>query len=131
MILNHKGAIEFLAEPAEQTGFNIFAITNLHAYLSENLLGNPAAEGRLRTIPVDIGQSAFIPTSIPQLIEECFDLILRKVDEIQNPFEQAFFILVQIPYLQPFEDVNKRVSRLAVGISSFCLTIQSHSGIIR
>ena len=32
------------------------------------------------------------------------------------PFEQAFFVLVQIPYLQPFDDVNKRVSRLAANI---------------
>ncbi|MBT8351560.1 MAG: Fic family protein, partial [Deltaproteobacteria bacterium] len=29
---------------------------------------------------------------------------------------QAFFILVHLPYLQPFEDVNKRVSRLAANI---------------
>src|SRR5690606_37006435 len=32
------------------------------------------------------------------------------------PFEQAFFVMVQLPYLQPFEDVNKRVSRLAANI---------------
>ncbi|MEO5959002.1 MAG: Fic family protein, partial [Opitutaceae bacterium] len=30
--------------------------------------------------------------------------------------EQAFFAMVQLPYLQPFEDVNKRVSRLAANI---------------
>src|SRR3990172_1256112 len=119
MIFNHKGAIEFLAELSDQVGFNRSTITNLHAYLSENLLGNPAAEGRLRTIPVDIGQSAYVPTAIPQLIEESFDLILKKADEIQNPFEQALFISVQIPYLQPFEDVNKRVSRLAANIPLF------------
>ena len=119
MILNHKGAIEFLAEPSDQLSFNRFTITNLHAYLSENLLGNPAAQGRLRTIPVDIGQSVYVPTAIPQLIEECFDLILRKADEIQDPFEQAFFVSAQIPYLQPFEDVNKRVSRLAANIPLF------------
>jgi hypothetical protein len=35
---------------------------------------------------------------------------------IQNPFEQAFFAMVHLPYLQPFEDVNKRVSRLAANI---------------
>jgi fido (protein-threonine AMPylation protein) len=119
MILNHKGAIEFLTEPVDQVGFNRFTITNLHAYLSENLLGNPAAEGRLRTIPVEIGQSVYMPAAIPQLIEECFDSILSKADEIQDPFEQAFFVSVQIPYLQPFEDVNKRVSRLAANIPLF------------
>lgn len=34
-----------------------------------------------------------------------------------NPFEQAFFLMVHLPYLQPFDDVNKRVSRLAANIS--------------
>ena len=119
MILNHKEAIEFLAEPTDHIGFNRITITNLHALLSENLLGNPAAEGRLRAIPVDIGQSKYVPTAIPQLIEECFDLILRKAEQIQNPFEQALFVSVQLPYLQPFEDVNKRVSRLAANIPLF------------
>jgi len=119
MILNHKGAIEFLTEPSDDIGFNRITITNLHALLSENLLGNPAAEGRLRTIPVDIGRSKYIPTAIPQLIEESFDHILRKAEQIQNPFEQALFVSVQLPYLQPFEDVNKRVSRLAANIPLF------------
>ena len=31
-------------------------------------------------------------------------------------FEQAFFAMVHLPYLQPFEDVNKRVSRLAANL---------------
>ena len=35
---------------------------------------------------------------------------------MKNPFEQAFFVMVHLPYLQPFEDVNKRVSRLAANI---------------
>ena len=33
-----------------------------------------------------------------------------------DPFEPAFFVMVHLPYLQPFEDVNKRVSRLAANI---------------
>jgi hypothetical protein len=36
--------------------------------------------------------------------------------EINDPFEQAFFQMVHLPYLQPFEDVNKRTSRLAANI---------------
>jgi Fic family protein len=44
---------------------------------------------------------------------------LQKVKEIQNPFEQAFFIMVHFPYLQPFDDVNKRTSRLAANIPFF------------
>jgi Fic family protein len=30
--------------------------------------------------------------------------------------EQALFIMVHLPYLQPFDDVNKRLSRLAVNM---------------
>ena len=39
-----------------------------------------------------------------------------KANAITDPFEQAFFIMVHIPYLQPFSDVNKRTSRLAANI---------------
>ncbi len=117
MILNHKDAIQFLVSDAAHIGFNRYTILNLHALLSNNLLTNPAASGRLRTIEVRIGQSVFTPLVIPQLIEEMFELILVKANAIQDPFEQAFFMMVHLPYLQPFDDVNKRVSRLAANIS--------------
>lgn len=117
-ILNHKNAIEFLLEPNEQIRLNRFVIINLHAYLSEGLLASPAAEGRLRTraMRVDIAQSVYVPTSIPHVIEECFELLLGKAGQIENPFEQAFFLLVQLPYLQPFEGDSRSVSRLAANI---------------
>ena len=56
------------------------------------------------------------PPEVPQLIEACFDLIIKTAIKIDDPFEQAFFLMVQLPYLQPFEDVNKRVSRLSANI---------------
>ena len=40
----------------------------------------------------------------------------KTTDTIEDPFEQALFCLVQLPYLQAFDDVNKRVSRLAANI---------------
>jgi len=116
MILNHKDAIEFIVNSAEDIDLNRYTILNLHAMLSNNLLPNPAASGRLRAFQVGISKSVYTPLAIPQLIEEMFELILEKARRIKNPFEQAFFIMVQLPYLQPFEDVNKRVSRLAANI---------------
>jgi len=115
---NHQSAIEFLLEPDDQIRLNRFVVINLHAYLSEGLLGSPAAEGRLRSraMRVDIDQSTYVPPSIPHIIEECFENILSKAREIHDPFEQAFFLLVHLPYLQPFEEVSKRVSRLAANI---------------
>lgn len=117
MILNHKDAIEFIVQLADEIGFNRYTLLNLHSLLSNNLLPNAAASGRLRHIPVGIQNSVYTPLAVPQLIEEMFDLMLDKASQIENPFEQAFFIMVHLPYLQPFDDVNKRVSRLASNIS--------------
>lgn len=116
MILNHKAAIELLVEQADDVGFNRYTILNLHGLLSDNLLADPRACGRLRAIPVAIAGTSYHPLEVPQLIEECFDQILDTATAIADPFEQAFFIMVHLPYLQPFEDVNKRVSRLAINI---------------
>jgi len=116
MVLNHKAAIELLVDEAEEIGFNHYTILNLHALLSENLLADPQACGRLRTMAVGVGGTVYQPLEVPQLIEECFARVLEKASAISDPFEQAFFALVHISYLQPFEDVNKRVSRLAANI---------------
>jgi len=116
MVLNHKAAIEFLVDAVDEIGFNRRTLLNLHALLSDNLLGNPSASGRLRAIPVGIGKSVYEPLVVPQLIDEIFGQILSTAVAISDPFEQAFFVTVHLPYLQPFEDVNKRVSRLAANI---------------
>lgn len=116
MILNHKEAIEFLIDSASDIGFNRYTVLNLHALLSDNLLDDPTASGRLRSIAVGIGQTTFLPLEGPQRIAECFDQVLDTAAVIRDPYEQAFFAMVHLPYLQPFEDVNKRVSRLAANI---------------
>ncbi len=116
MILNHKAAIELLVEQARDVGFNSYTICNLHALLSDNLLADPRACGKLRVIPVRISGTVYIPLEVPQLIKEFFLKMLEKATTIKNPFEQAFFVMVHLPYLQPFEDVNKRVSRLSANI---------------
>lgn len=116
MILNHKDAIEFLVGAAQEIGFNRHTILNLHALLANNLLADPDAPGRLRHMGVDIERSVFLPPEVPQLIEQCFDQILAMASAVTDPFEKALFVMVQLPYLQPFDDVNKRVSRLAANI---------------
>ncbi len=117
MILNHKKAIELLVEQAEEIGFNAYTIRNLHAALSENLLDDPMWEGHLRARAVMISGTTYVPLAIPQRIEELFTVMLDRATAIPDPFEQAFFMMVQFPYLQPFVDVNKRTSRLAANIS--------------
>ncbi|MDR1661184.1 MAG: Fic family protein [Azoarcus sp.] len=117
MILNHKDAVEVLVENADEIGFDIFTFRNLHAVLSQNLLRDDAASGHLRRQALEISGTTFHPSAMPQFIESGFKLLLEKVNAISDPFEQAFFLMVQIPYLQPFVSVNRRVSRLGANIS--------------
>ena len=116
MILNHKSAIEMLLENIDTLCFDRFMLCNLHATLSENLLPEKRDEGRLRQHAVGIGHSAYRPLALPQTLEAMFNLMLAKANQILDPFEQSFFIMVHLPYLQPFADVNKRTSRLAANL---------------
>ena len=119
MILNHKTAIELLVENIDAAGFDRYTLMNLHSALAENLLPNPADEGRIRQHAVDIGRSVYRPLSTPQQIEDALDALLEKVSQIGDPFEQSFFMMVHLPYLQPFADINKRTSRLAANLPLF------------
>jgi Fic family protein len=119
MILNHKAAIELLVENIDSAEFNRYTLMNLHSALAENLLPNPADEGRIRQHAVDIGKSVYRPLSAPQQIDDLLDLLLAKANQIADPFEQSFFVMVHLPYLQPFADINKRTSRLAANLPLF------------
>lgn len=119
MILNHKSAIELLVGNIESAEFNRFTIMNVHSALAENLLQNPSDEGRIRRHAVDISRSIYRPLSTPQQIESELDILLEKANQIQDPFEQSFFMMVHLPYLQPFADINKRTSRLAANLPLF------------
>jgi prophage maintenance system killer protein len=116
MIMNHKEAILFLVENAQDIELCGLTIRNLHHLLSQDLLANPQACGNIRTLEVDIGQSTYKPLSNPHILKELFELVLQKAKKVKDPFEQSFFLLVHLSYLQAFEDVNKRTSRLSCNI---------------
>jgi Fic/DOC family len=116
MILNHKDAIQYLVSDPAHASLSTSTIIALHALLSDGLMADPMACGRIRQRAVEIGGSVYMPVALPQRVEELFGIVVQMAVEIANPFEQAFFLMVHLPYLQPFEDVNKRVSRLAANI---------------
>ena len=116
MILNHKNAIELVVDQSEGIGFNRPTFLTLHAALAENLIGDQRDEGRIRRRMVQVTGTTYTPLAIPQKLEELLDLLLTTADAIPDAFEQAFFVMVHLPYLQPFVDVNKRTSRLAANL---------------
>jgi hypothetical protein len=126
MILNHKDAIEFLAENAADIGFDRHTILNLHGILANNLLADAGAAGRLRHIGVGIGGSVYHPPETPQLIEECFMHLLAAACAIDDPFEQAFFAMVHLPYLQPFDDVNAHSTHRDQPVHAIVITRSRH-----
>ena len=116
MILNHKDAIQYLVSDPAHASLSKDTIISLHAFLSDGLMADPMACGRIRQRAVEIGGSVYMPVALPQRLEELFGIVIQMATEITDPFEQSFFLMVHLPYLQPFEDVNKRVSRLAANI---------------
>ncbi len=117
MILNHKGAIEYIIESAADNEITSHEVCSIHALLSENLLGDPSASGRVRQIAVGIGGTTYMPLENPHILNECFQLFIEKLNLIDDPFEKSFFSLVHLSYMQAFEDVNKRTARLVANIS--------------
>lgn len=116
MILNHKAAIEYVVESAGAEALSSHEVCSIHALLSENLLGDPGATGRLRSIAVGIGGSTYIPLENPYNLKEFFGIFIEKFNLIEDVFEQSIFALIQLSYMQVFEDVNKRTARLVANI---------------
>lgn len=116
MILNHMAALRYLVEAAGAIAPDPGTVQNLHALLMENLLPNPMDEGCLRVTPKRIRGSAYLPTAVPQALEDGFRQTLRTARTIDDPYEQAFFLLVHLLYLQPFLAGSGRTARLAANI---------------
>lgn len=116
MLLNHKQAIEFLIEDVPQYGLTAPIVRNLHTLLMQDLLSDEEALGTIRNKVVSISNTVYVPTHAPQLLEEMLQQIIGKAREIKNPVEAAFFLWVNIAYLQPFDDGNKRTSRISANI---------------
>ncbi len=116
IVVNHKEAIQFICENRADLGLSRRDILDVHRLLSAGLLGNPADEGRVRQSIVYFTESAYRPISVPSVLDEEFRLYCEKASQIEDPFEAAMFSMAMIPYLQPFQDGNKRTSRLSMNI---------------
>lgn len=116
MLLNHKAAIEFLVDAVPAQGLSAGLVRNLHSVLMQDLLADVASLGAIREKVVNISGTTYIPAQVPAVLKEMFERIVSIAQLIKNPLEAAFFLWVNLAYLQPFEDGNKRVSRLAANV---------------
>lgn len=116
MLLNHKAAIEFMVDAVPTYGLTTPVIQNLHALLMQDLLADPSGLGTIRQKVVNISDTTYLPSQVPSLLGEMLECILEKARQIKNPVESAFFLWINLAYLQPFDDGNKRTSRLAANV---------------
>ncbi len=109
MILNHKDAFNYIRQNLAQ--FQTVTRKNLeelHAILVKNLsvgLG-------LRTKPVGVTGSIYRPLDNIHQITDAVNNLAKTCERIQKPYAKALVALLGIGYIQPFEDGNKRISRL-------------------
>lgn len=113
MILNHKEAVRKATEIASaKPSPNIDDIKTIHFLLSEELV-NAEHSGEIRSEAVGITRTTYSPIDGKDRLNEYLELILAKAGLIDDAMERSLFLLLNIAYLQPFIDVNKRTSRLA------------------
>lgn len=109
MILNHKDAFDHVLtyRPRFRTP-GMEELLSLHAILTKDL----SIEQGIRTNPVRITGTRYLPSAQPKEISEALDTLVRVSREAPHPAERAFIFLTGIAYIQAFEDGNKRTSRL-------------------
>lgn len=115
MILNHKEAIQFLVDGIRRIDVDVNSVRTMHYLLADGLILADDA-GQIRKESVRISLSTYVPLEGQKRLLQFLELIVNIAAKISDPFEQSFFLLVHIAYLQPFIDVNKRTSRLCCNI---------------
>ena len=110
MILNHKDAIAFIMTNLElfRSSVSFATLEELHKIIGKNL----DIESGLRRKLVGITASNYKLLSGPQQLREQADKILGIISKAAQPYGRALLALSLIPYLQAFEDGNKRTGRL-------------------
>jgi Fic family protein len=110
MILNHKNAIAFIVENKDlfENKLAFSTVDELHKIIGYNL----GIEKGVRKKLVKITASNYTPLANPHQIREYADIVLGIISRAKNPFVRALLALALIPYLQIFEDGNKRTGRM-------------------
>jgi Fic/DOC family len=112
MILNHEEAIRYLVKNIRSLAPNKETIRTVHYLLSDSLV-MPGMAGQIRSDSIGVTGTTYAPLEGKERLTQLLNRVLETARRIDDPFEQSFFLLGHIAYLQAFVDVNKRTARLA------------------
>lgn len=88
----------------------------MHGLLMDGLMQDQNALGSMRKRLVTIEESVYTPWQVPAQLGRMYQDLCAKAKAITDPRETSSFLLTQLPYLQPFEDGNKRTARVACNL---------------
>lgn len=109
MLLNHKGAIDFIIEnPDYLIPLSVSKIEDIHSLLIKEL----GVDKNIRKRRVGISGTNYRPLDNEFQISEALSNMCELVNSKENVFEKALLLLVLISYIQPFVDGNKRTARI-------------------
>jgi Uncharacterized conserved protein len=109
MILNHKEALDYINKNrAVFAKISIAKIEDVHYLLTKNL----GIARNLRKTAVGIVGTKYRPLDNSHQITEALEKTCNLVNKENNVFCKAVILSLLIAYIQPFEDGNKRTSRL-------------------
>lgn len=115
MILNHKKALDYILKSKDRfKTLSLRAIEDVHRLLVEGLKVNVG----LRSRAVGITGTAYRPLDNKHQIAEAIEKTAGAINALKDPWSKSLAALLLIAYIQPFEDGNKRASRL---IANACL----------
>ena len=109
MIINHKTALDYITQnPSVYKELTVRKIEELHRLLVQDL---GVAYGVRQTL-VGIVGTDYKPLDNAFQIKEALEQLVNLVNNNENPLEKALITVLMISYIQPFEDGNKRTSRI-------------------
>lgn len=129
MILNHKKSFTYILEckNLKKDVVSFRELENIHRLLVEGLGVNHG----LRKSAVGITGTNYLPLALPSQIEEETKKLIEVLQAKTDVFSKSLISILGISYIQPFEDGNKRTSRLfsnAILINSNCAPL-SYRGV--
>ncbi len=109
MVLNHKKALDFvLKAPEYYKNLTVAKIEELHQLLVDEL----GVVAGIRNGIVGIVGTNYKPLDNSYQIKEALKNLIEVINKTENPIEKALITVLMIAYIQPFEDGNKRTSRI-------------------
>lgn len=109
MILNHKLAFEYLYNHSSDYRLvNKKNIEEIHSLVVKNL----SIKLGFRQNLVGITGSKYRPLDNIYQISDAVNSLSQLINNLKSPYSKALIALLGLSYIQPFEDGNKRTSRL-------------------